>query len=468
MWIFLFALLVILAGCTREQVGGPLPIIYEGTETILDVLPAAEMPVEVTPENAPKMIRVLINISGFAGRVHTAVSFTATGAFSVLGVEERWEFGAGEIFALHDAADMRGEERLWITGNDPDTRLQIVGLGRNWPDGSSPLYRGALEISPTPGGFIVVNELLLEEYLYAVVPSEMPSAFGLEASMVQAIAARTFAVRQFYENRFRAYGAHIDDSVISQVYNNLPETEIAIAAVRATRGLVLTYGGQVVVANYFSTSGGTTANAGEVWSAEGVFPGITPPHLRAQAQFDADFEVGDLRLEEYASAFFRNGNVPGIDRDAPWFRWQVLMTGEALNRAVTGIGPLEEMVVTRRGQGGNIMEMLFVGTYATRVVQTEFAIRTLLAPRNSRITRHDGSVLNGWSMMPSAFFTMEKERDAAGRITAVTFFGGGHGHGVGMSQMGARALLDAGFTYREVLLHFYPGVEITNLFYSLK
>jgi len=435
-------------------------------------------------------IRVLIGTSGFAARVHDRVEVTATSAFAVWGVGANGNnpnagqtmfFEAGEVFTINNAADFNGYERFIIQPQDSMGRLQIVGLRRNWPNGDTPLYRGRLEITPVSGGFLVVNELRLEEYLYAVVPSEIPSAWGFEASKVQAITARSFAYRQMYENRFRAYGAHVDDSVISQVYNNLPETEVSREAVRATHGLVLAYDGQVIVANYFSASGGTTANSGEVWAGNGTFPGETPPFLRAGAQFEPGFVPGDLRLCVNADAFFRNREVPGFEREVNWFRWQVRMTTAELSTAInaalpararanaaliqgaTDIGTLMDLRVVSRGQGGNILEMEIIGTNGTVNVLTEFNIRSVLAPRNTPVHLNDGSILNGWAMMPSAFFSIEIERDALGGLEAITFFGGGHGHGVGMSQHGARQLLARGYTYRQVLAHFYPNTDIISL-----
>jgi len=269
--------------------------------------------------------------------------------------------------------------------------------------------------------------------------------------------------------------------VISQVYNNLPETEISRQAVRATQGLVLAYDGQVIVANYFSASGGTTANAGEVWAQGSAFPGESPPFLRAGAQFEPGFAPGDLRLCVNADVFFRSVDVPAFEQDVMWFRWQVRMTAAELTTAInaalpnraranaafvqgaTDIGSLIDLRVVSRGQGGNILEMELIGTNGTANVRTEFNIRSVLAPRNTPVHLHDGTILNGWAMMPSAFFTMEVERDAAGTLLAITFFGGGHGHGVGMSQHGARQLLARGYTYREVLAHFYPGTDIIEL-----
>ncbi|MCL2362785.1 MAG: SpoIID/LytB domain-containing protein [Defluviitaleaceae bacterium] len=448
----------------------------------------------ITDTAAPENIRVVIGTSNFAGLVHENVAITATGRFTVNGPGVDKALAAGEVFTVSDALLTNGD-RLYIQPVNPEHRLEIIGLVRNQ---ANPTYRGKMEISRADGGFIVINELPLEEYLYAVVPSEMPSYYGIEAAKVQAITARTFAIHQFYENRFRAFGAHVDDSVISQVYNNIPENDISREAVRATAGLVLTVNGEVIRANYFSTSAGVTANFGEVWAGGGQFPAATPPHLTSQLQFEPDDipdralrnAVEDLSREENADLFFRSQDIPAFERELPWFRWYVRMTSEELSNSINNaigprhqanpamihaldnnhlaigavpgnIGQLTALEVTRRGQGGNVMEMILTGTAGTVRVQTEFNIRSLLAPRFATVTRVNGSDVTGMSLMPSGFFSIEKETDPAGNLVAVTFHGGGHGHGVGMSQNGAHALLQLGYTYREVLMHYYPGIEIT-------
>ena len=446
----------------------------------------------ITRDIPPTNIRVVIGTSNFAGLVHDSVTITSTGEFTVRGHNNREEtIPAGQHFTVSPTknSDLWGGLRLYITPSE-DHRLEIVGLQRNWPSGQSPRYRGVFEISHyNGGGFLIVNELPLEEYLYAVVPSEMPTAHGPEAAKVQAITARSFALHQFYQNAFRAYGAHVDDSVISQVYNNIPETDISVDAVNSTRGQVLTLDGQLVIANYFSTSGGTTANFGEVWARGDMFPSETPPHLQSQPQFTAEFDPGDLRDEHNVDAFFRRHDIPAIDRQFPWFRWQTTLTaaqlsaginaniaarqaanpamiqvldanGQPTNAAVQSIGQLTGLEIVSRGRGGNIMEMILTGTDATVRVRTEFNIRSLLTPGAVPVTRHDGSYVTNLTLLPSAFFAMEIQNDTDVDIAAVTFYGGGNGHGVGMSQNGVRTLVDMRMNYREIIAHYYPGVEI--------
>ena len=121
---------------------------------------------------------------------------------------------------------------------------------------------------------MIVNELPLEEYLYAVIPSEMPTYYGLEPLKVQAVCARSYAYRHLIANSLSSYGAHVDDSVSYQVYNNIEENEDSVLAVKDTYGKVLEYDGDVITAYYFSTSCGHTTSVEDVWAN-----GIATPYL---------------------------------------------------------------------------------------------------------------------------------------------------------------------------------------------
>ena len=463
----------------------------------------------ITSEAFPENIRVVIGTSHFAGLIHSSVTVTSTGNFWITDGSAEGErlisLASGQRFTVSDIenTNLLGHPRLFIH-TEPGETLQLTGLGRNWPQGASPRYRGIIEIARERNGYSVVNVLSLEEYLYAVVPSEMPSNFGVEASKVQAVTARSYAVHQIMANRFHALGGNIDDSVMSQVYNNVPENDISIEAVNGTRGLVLWYGDDVIRANFFSTSAGMTANSGEVWAFRGRFPGATPTFLRARPQFpglesNLNFNLSD---ENRASAFFRNQEFStAYDSHASWFRWQVEMTpseiADSVNaqlggryaanpylirtlgangqweiRPVYSIGNFRSMQVVSRGEGGNIMELRITGDEADILVATEFNVRSLLRPtrsangtRDITLHRHDGSTLLNHSMLPSAFFTFDKILNESGYLERIIFYGGGHGHGVGMSQNGVKGMVEQGYTFDSILKHFYPGVHISSAFY---
>ena len=467
---------------------------------------------------SPRYIRVALNTTGFTSLVHDSIELTADIDFTVTDALGTRVYTAGQIVSFTHQSHVNGY-RAYID-TQGDGRIQVLNITRQWPSGVSPSYHGSMEIAWEGNGFSLINVVPMEKYLQAVVPSEMPSSFGLEASMLQAVTARSYAYGQFLANRQAHFGANVEDSVMSQVYNNIPENSISIEAVNNTRGQVLSYNGQVVSTNFFSTSAGVTANSGDVWAVNNRLPANTPTFLQSVRQY-AGADFGDLSNEDNARVFFNNRNIDAYDSMSPWFRWDVTMTAEQVANSINsqikarynanpfliktlgdddvfrstpfrpradslenieqvcacggtngyciyGIGDLVDIQVATRGVGGNIMELIIVGTEATVKVITEFNIRTLLAPRTDdgiiSLNRWDGTTVNNFSMMPSSFFTMERLTDNDGNIMYVRFIGGGFGHGVGMSQYGARGMLNRGYSYLEILLHFYTGVDVVTIY----
>jgi len=325
----------------------------------------------------------------------------------------------------------------------------------------------------------------------------MPTYFGEQAAKVQAITARSYAFNQLFTNRNAAQGANVCDSVNSQVYNNIAQTPLSIAAVNATGGRFLIYGDRPISANYFSVSSGHTANSGEVWARGTEFPSHTPTYLRSVRQHDGP-EV-DMRIEENARAFFQDLNVRALDMNHPWFRWNVELTAQEIAASVNAnllarynanpalirtlqpdgsfvsvpidtIGELRDIEVTKRGEGGNIMEMRIEGSEATILVQTEFNVRNLIQARqflpNGRsivVNRHDGSTATNHGIMPSAFYSIMRMTGHDGTLESVRFYGGGSGHGAGMSHAGVRGMTQAGATYEDILRHFYFGSAVGRM-----
>ena len=440
-------------------------------------------------------IRVAISTSGFGGLVHRDVSLRSpSGATLSSGTDVR-TFAPNEQFSI--TADMFGDgaTRVFVTPSDVGGMVQIMSVTRH--GGVNPSYLGMLEISRTDEGFHIINELGMDEYLWGVVPSEMPTYFGEQAAKVQAITARSYAFNQLFTNRYAAQGANVCDSVNSQVYNNIAQTPLSIAAVNATSGRFLIYGDRPISANYFSVSSGHTANSGEVWARGDEFPSHTPTYLRSVRQHDGP--PIDMRVEENARAFFQDLNVRSLDMNHPWFRWNVELTAQEIAASINAnllarynanpalirtlqpdgsfasvpidtIGELRDLEVTQRGEGGNIMEMRIEGSLATILVQTEFNVRSLIQARQFlpdgraiTVNRHDGSTAANHGMMPSAFYSVMRMTAFDGTLESVRFYGGGSGHGAGMSHAGVRGMTQAGATYEDILRHFYFGTAVARM-----
>lgn len=439
----------------------------------------------------PEKIRVAIGTSDFKSLIHKNIKLTATTDYTVSYGNVQQQYKKGDIFEINPQIDTR----VYIKTLDNSGKIELKSITRN--SGLTPKYRGIIEIAKQDEGYSIVNDIDLEQYLYSVVPSEMPNSYGIEAAKVQAITARSYAYNQIFSNKYYQYGANVDDSTQSQVYNNVAETDNAIEAVNNTKGKVLTYNDTVISANFFSTSSGMTANSGEVWmNAETKkFPDDTPVYLKSVKQYQ-NKDYGNLTEEQNAYSFFKNMAVDSYDSEFSWFRWYLTMSMDELSASINAniqdryranksaiktkvaegvyrskdidsIGTLKDIQITKRGEGGNIMEIILVGTEATVKVLTEYNIRTLLRPSKYSpdkadviLYRKDGSKLSNYTLLPSAFFTMDKNLDKHNNIKSITFYGGGNGHGVGMSQNGVKIMADRGFSCEQILEHYYTDTQI--------
>lgn len=413
--------------------------------------------------NEPVMadkIRVLIMTDNYAGTYHDSVVLSSdTGLVTeVSGI--RTEYQAGEKVVFD--ADMFGDaERINVRPlPGEDGRLKLWSVERAC---GNPVYRGSFElVKDLDKGIMVINEVSLEEYLYAVVPSEMPAGYGVEALKAQAVCARSYAYKQILENKLGGCGAHVNDSSQFQVYNNIGEHDNAIRAVDETRGQILTYEGEVVEAYYFSTSCGHTTDAA-VWG------GDNPGYIRGRLINGSDTGL-ILDTEEKFSEFIKNKSYESYDMQYEWYRWEILFSEASLNGLIKKaglydeVGSVEEVEVIERGSGGIVNKLKLTGSRGSVIIEKEYTIRQLFCPDGLDIVRNDGTVVNNFSLLPSAYFVIEEEGEGAN--TGYRIFGGGFGHGVGMSQKGAKAMTDAGFMYDEVLAYFYNDISIADCYYE--
>jgi SpoIID/LytB domain protein len=292
-------------------------------------------------------------------------------------------------------------------------------------------YRGSLEIVRTTGGRLaLINELTVAQYLQGL--SEVPRSWPADALRAQVVAARSYAMYQLAHptGHGEALGYDICSTDQCQVYRGVSVEEGAfgdawVAAVAATAGQVLLYRGAPIQAFYFSTSSGRTRTNQE------AFGGSPRPYLPS---------------------------VSGEDADAPLASWSARV-------------PLADMAVILRAAGhwsgasiGRVSmsgETVTVSGSGDRVTLSKATFRRALnaeAPC-SLPDRYPGPSRTGGRMpqtVPSEAFSLST---TAG---AVVMPGRGWGHGVGMSQFGARALAARGRSYRDILAHFYGGLRPTR------
>ncbi|REG23166.1 stage II sporulation protein D [Archangium gephyra] len=273
--------------------------------------------------------------------------------------------------------------------------------------GSSPLRAGDMQVRGDvvvrlyKDGLQLINVIPLEDYLAAVLGSEMPVSFPPEALKAQAVAARTYALQK----KLETYGSpfHMGSSVLHQVYGGVNrEDPRSLAAVEATRGEVLTYELAPIEAYFHASCGGRTESGQDALQRN-------LPYLQA-----VDCPCGSL----------------------PASRWSATVSDAELQAAL--------------GQSTE-------GFHVTSRTATE---------RVNRVATAGGLSLDGAALRRKLGYTKLKSLEFDVERSGGTwhFNGRGYGHGAGFCQWGAKALADEGLTYRDILLHYYPGTELQQLY----
>ena len=469
-------------------------------------------------------IRVLIQNSDYQGIYHKEVK---------LSCDTEWElhYGLdGELTEKH-----AGGEELLLDGNsawftecarivlspaEDGGKISLLSVNRSQ---GTPAYRGSMEIRKTGQGFVVINELPVEEYLYGVVPSEMPVSYPMEALKAQAICARTYVYAHLESPGYGEYGAHVDDSTGYQVYNNTAEKEEAIQAVQETKGEVVRLNGELVDTYYYSTSCGFGADE-RVWNPgeEKKVSYLTAVSISETAmQQDQNsveipgteyFTAQDMCRGDYFHEFLHNPPETDFERQEPWYRWSITVESldtESLRKVLkerqeaepdrilvekngdktepvgsnagnTGsnagntdsnaeaagewedIGRITDICIGKRGDGGIAESLVIKGEKKTVTVLSQYNIRAVLCAGGVTAVSQDGSKVELKMLLPSAFFEIESVKEGENMI-GYKLYGGGYGHGAGMSQNAARHMAEKGYTTADILLFFYRDCKIENV-----
>ena len=400
-------------------------------------------------EDAADRIRVLIMGNGFESRYHEKIEITCPGSIKKIQGDSETMLDPASVISV-TSGDGTCSERLILEPQD-GSELTVNSLVRAQ---GTPSYGGRLEILDTENGLVLVNEIDMEEYLKKVIPSEMPSSYEKEALKAQAVCARTYAFVQSRSNSYSEYGAQIDDSTQFQVYNNVDPDEKTAQAVQETYGKMLYYNENPITAYYFSTSCGTTTNAA-IWDSDPE----DMPYLRCLSLQTARSRLSFASEEAFAS-FIKKKNFPAYDASYPLYRWNFKTNGTIIASHVGGVGKITGVSVTERGPGGVAMKLLVKGSEGETTISGQNAIRSALGDASLTLTLMDGKTSDGWSLLPSGFLAIEETGTDEQGVVQFRVYGGGYGHGVGMSQNGAQGMAKAGIGYEEILKYFYDGVTI--------
>jgi stage II sporulation protein D len=326
---------------------------------------------------------------------------------------------------------------------------RVAGTVRVAPEGAAPVsfdgtsYRGEIEVfAAAPGSLSVGNILSVESYLLGVVPLEIGrrAPEEIEAVKAQAVAARTYAVAA---SGSRASGSFdVFPTVEDQVYGGIDAEEpVSRRAIIETAGIIAEHDGGPITAYFHSSCGGRTEAREEIWELPGL------PYLRSI--LDVPGGSRDLGVS--------------YCRDAADFTWTETWTGpeiaELIERHLPAvastpvrepIGRVHDLRVTARTPSGRSRWLTVEtdgGTYRVFGDRVRWRLRR---PDTARILR-------------SSWFELDVER-RGGRVVRVVARGRGNGHGVGMCQHGALGMARRGYTYDEILEHYYRGIELVRAY----
>lgn len=318
-------------------------------------------------------------------------------------------------------------------------------------------YRGELIIINQNGTLNLVNRLSLENYLRGVVPKEVPAGWPMAALKAQAIAARTYTLAN--SERHRNDGFQLCATTHCQVYEGVdgehPETD---RAVLESDGLVITYNGRLISAVYHDTAGGYTKDAAEIWNYE-------VPYLKP---------------------------VPAWDTGSPYSQWNRSIAWDELRtqlgKAFPELGKLRQLSPAAFSDDGRVIKLNLQGEAGERVITGEqFRQAVGLPSSHMKIGIAYGlePLITLWWLYgqknPAAIISepevpepVMQEPEAAGEVAdwpqlqgkppvRLVINGAGRGHGVGLSQWGAKRMAEAGYNERQILEHFYPGAKLRKM-----
>lgn len=434
--------------------------------------------VVINQELKSEDIRVIISNDDYSSYEMETVQFTATSAFTVTYPDETEKtFEEGEKVTI-TPSDYQPDDILTVTPNTHSGRIRLLSVTREC---GNPEYDGTMELDVHDGYIYVINELSLERYLANVVANSMPSDYPDAAMQAMAICARGIAYAKLKDESYAEYHAHLDDSSLCQVYNNVTENDASIRAVKDTYGLVPTYRGTLIVPMTFNTSFGTTCTNAEIWGGDAY------SYLESNVE-NLDKDKIDLSDEADFEAFLTDSDAYNIiDKDSPYYRWDIVFTQEEMTEAietvlenrkslmadailvedeagvfesaeVPEIGTVKEIEVTERTASGVVSKLVIRGSEHTISISGQSNIRAILNPVNQEIVRQDGSSITGWTSLPSPYYYVEKT--AEGFIV----HGGGFGHGAGMSLYGAGVLGRQGKSYKYILRHYFSYIDFASIY----
>ena len=404
-------------------------------------------------------------------------------------VESASKKSAERISSFNGICLSGGGENLLMVSNDVD-------YGFSGTDDTFTIngkqYRGCLRFAVNGTVMTAVNVVDLEEYLYGVIPAEMPASYGEEALKAQTLAARTYAMTKL--NAHKSSGYELCDTINCQVYKGYSgENSKTNAIVDETEGEIICYNGTPIEAVFSASTGGYTENSENVWNS-------VVPYLRAVpevGEYGNNTWTKTLTLSQLDSLLSAKGENIGSAQDIVITKistggrvqemkivgtsGSVTLTKENIRTYFSGAcGSLPSKMFTINGKGGDPFSgSRSVQRQATKSSSTGSLTSSAAANGITAKTEGTLSAMNGKNLKLDGLSVSENTNSNQNTPVISTgdyqiydvnistvengtfvFEGSGNGHGVGLSQNGAQGMAQQGYSYEEIIKHYYTGVTI--------
>ncbi len=426
-----------------------------------------------------------------AERVHFILNAPYNAKGKVVSGEQTVELSEGAIL-------WNGDSYREITFSPQDSESSfslddvVIGINFHWERKETQTFLGTLRFVVEEGKICAINQLPVEWYLESVISSEMSATSSMELLKSHAVISRSWLLAQMEKRKNVAkegnngfFSFVKTDTELIRWYDREDHTIFDVCAddhcqryqgitketsphvkeaVAATRGMILSYDGEICDARFYKSCGGVLEEFQYCWE------NIKKPYLIALRDSENENDFPDLTIEANADKWIRespasycNTNDKSIltqvlnDYDqetSDFYRWKVNYSQQELRTLIEdktkmSFGDIIDLVPLERGKSGRIWRLKIVGSKASFTIGKELEIRRVLSASH---------------LYSSAFVVDKYDTDAQGVPQRFELIGAGWGHGVGLCQIGAAVMGAKGYKYDEILLHYYRGAEIKKIY----
>jgi len=279
-------------------------------------------------------------------------------------------------------------------------------------------YRGVLYIQKYNDIYFIINKIDIEEYLYGVVGKETDKNYPFEALKAQSICSRTIALKKIYENKEKNLPFDITSTMFHQVYGSCEDDEV-IKSVEETKGEVLLYNDKIPDIFFHACCGGKTVSPSEIWEGSNILyiKGVDDPYCES----------------------------------SPYTNWERKFSKMELSK-ILDLQEIKEIKISEKDSSGRAKKVKIFLSNGKIIYLTGHQLRMNINSKTTNI------IFKNPKLLPSTLFSIENTKDE------IIFLGKGYGHGVGMCQWGAKVMAEKGFSYKEILSHYFPLLEIKNIY----